>query len=79
MVSAGCVPFRIRFIALKLPRIPKEIVNADAKLKDGVELSVADRPWAPPQWCGVRVRVLVWVAGPRGGVGEAYMGFEGMV
>ena len=30
-------------------KVPKEIVKADAKLKDGAELSVADRTWAHPQ------------------------------
>ena len=30
-------------------KAPKEIVKADAKLKDGAELSVADRTWVHPQ------------------------------
>ena len=30
-------------------KVPKEIVKADAKLKDGAELSVADRTWVHPQ------------------------------
>ena len=30
-------------------KVPKEIVKADAKLKDGAELSVADRTWTHPQ------------------------------
>ena len=30
-------------------KVPKEIVKADAKLKDGAELSVADRTWMHPQ------------------------------
>ena len=30
-------------------RVPKEIVKAEAKLKDGAELSVADRTWVHPQ------------------------------
>ncbi|WP_179154898.1 hypothetical protein [Corynebacterium fournieri] len=29
--------------------MPKEIVKADAKLKYGAELSVADRTWTHPQ------------------------------
>lgn len=29
-------------------RVPKEIVKADVKLKDGVELSAADRMWTYP-------------------------------
>ena len=30
-------------------KVPKEIVKADAKLKNGAELSVADRTWTHPQ------------------------------
>ena len=30
-------------------KVPKEIVKADAKLKDGAELSVVDRTWTHPQ------------------------------
>ena len=30
-------------------KVPKEIVKADAKLKDGAELSVAERTWTHPQ------------------------------
>ena len=30
-------------------KVPKEIVKADAKLKDGAQLSVADRTWTHPQ------------------------------
>ena len=30
-------------------KVPKEIVKADAKLKAGAELSVADRTWTHPQ------------------------------
>ena len=30
-------------------KVPKEIVKADAKMKDGAELSVADRTWTHPQ------------------------------
>ena len=30
-------------------KVPKEIVKADAKLKDGAELSMADRTWTHPQ------------------------------
>ncbi|MDC7108975.1 DNA methyltransferase [Corynebacterium afermentans] len=30
-------------------KVPKEIVKADAKLKDGAELPVADRTWTHPQ------------------------------
>ena len=61
-------------------KVPKEIVKADAKLKDGAELSVADRTWVHPQ-SGVEYvyeypfRQLDREADMR----EAYKRFEGMV
>lgn len=61
-------------------KVPKEIVKADAKLKDGAELSVADRTWVHPQ-SGVEYvyeypfRQLDREADMR----EAYERFEGMV
>ena len=61
-------------------QVPKEIVKADAKLKDGAELSVADRTWMHPQ-SGVEYvyeypfRQLDREADMR----EAYARFEGMV
>ena len=61
-------------------KVPKEIVKADAKLKDGAELSVADRTWVHPQ-SGVEYvyeypfRQLDREADMR----EAYVRFEGMV
>ncbi|MCT1684226.1 type II restriction endonuclease subunit M [Corynebacterium appendicis] len=61
-------------------KVPKEIVKADAKLKDGAELSVADRAWVHPQ-SGVEYvyeypfRRLDREADMR----EAYARFEGMV
>ena len=60
-------------------KVPKEIVKADAKLKDGAELSVADRTWTHPQ-SGVEYvyeypfRQLDREADMR----EAYARFEGM-
>ena len=61
-------------------KVPKEIVKADAKLKDGAQLSVADRTWVHPQ-SGVEYvfeypfRQLDREADMR----EAYARFEGMV
>lgn len=61
-------------------KVPKEIVKADAKLKDGAGLSVADRTWTHPQ-SGVEYvyeypfRQLDREADMR----EAYARFEGMV
>ncbi|WCZ39954.1 DNA methyltransferase [Corynebacterium jeddahense] len=61
-------------------KVPKEIVKADAKLKDDAELSVADRTWTHPQ-SGVEYvyeypfRQLDREADMR----EAYERFEGMV
>jgi len=61
-------------------KVPKGIVKADAKLKDGAELSVADRTWVHPQ-SGVEYvyeypfRQLDREADMR----EAYARFEGMV
>ena len=61
-------------------KVPKEIVKADAKLKDGAELSVADRTWTHPQ-SGVEYvykypfRQLDREVDMR----EAYARFEGMV
>ena len=60
-------------------KVPKEIVKADAKLKDGAESSVADRTWTHPQ-SGVEYvykypfRQLDREADMR----EAYARFEGM-
>ncbi|RUQ11735.1 hypothetical protein D8M31_08960 [Corynebacterium genitalium] len=60
-------------------KVPKEIVKADAKLKDGAELSVADRTWMHPQ-SGVEYvyeypfRQLDREADMR----EAYARFEGI-
>ena len=60
-------------------KVPKEIVKADAKLKDGAELSVADRTWTHPQ-SGVEYvyeypfRQLDREADMR----EAFARFEGM-
>ena len=60
-------------------KVPKEIVKADAKLKDDAELSVADRTWTHPQ-SGVEYvyeypfRQLDREADMR----EAYSRFEGM-
>lgn len=60
-------------------KVPKEIVKADVALKDGVELSVADRTWTHPQ-SGVEYfyeypfRQLDREADMR----EAYARFEGM-
>ena len=61
-------------------KVPKEIVKADAKLKDGAELSVADRTWVHPQSSVEYVyeypfRQLDREADMR----EAYEGFAGMV
>lgn len=61
-------------------KVPKEIVKAGAVLKDGAELSVADRTWTHPQ-SGVEYvyeypfRQLDREADMR----EAYARFEGMV
>jgi len=61
-------------------KVPKEILKADAKLKDGAELSVADRTWTHPQ-SGVEYvyeypfRQLDREADMR----EAYARFEGVV
>ena len=61
-------------------KVPKEIVKADANLKDGAELSVADRTWTHPQ-SGVEYvyeypfRQLDREADMR----EAYARFEGVV
>ena len=61
-------------------KVPKEIVKADAKLKDGARLSEADRTWTHPQ-SGVEYvyeypfRQLDREADMR----EAYARFEGMV
>ncbi|MGV0373529.1 Eco57I restriction-modification methylase domain-containing protein [Corynebacterium pilbarense] len=61
-------------------KVPKKIVKADAKLKGGAELSVADRTWTHPQ-SGVEYvyeypfRQLDREADLR----EAYARFEGMV
>ena len=61
-------------------KVPKEIVKADAKLKDGAELSVADRTWTHPQ-SGVEYvyeypfRQLDREADMR----EAYARFEGVI
>jgi len=61
-------------------KVSKEIVKADAKLKDGAELSVADRTWVHPQ-SGVEYvyeypfKQLDREADMR----EAYVRFEGMV
>ena len=61
-------------------KVPKEIVKADAKLKDGAQLSEADRTWTHPQ-SGVEYvyeypfRQLDREADMR----EAYARFEGMV
>ncbi|OFL18492.1 restriction endonuclease subunit M [Corynebacterium sp. HMSC067D03] len=61
-------------------KVPKEVVKADAKLKDGAELSVADRTWTHPQ-SGVEYvyeypfRQLDREADMR----EAYARFEGVV
>ena len=60
-------------------KVPKEIVKADAKLKEGAELSLADRTWVHPQ-SGVEYvfeypfRQLDREADMR----EAYARFEGM-
>ena len=60
-------------------KVPKEIVKADAKLKSGAELSVADRTWTHPQ-SGVEYvyeypfRQLDREADMR----EAYARFEGV-
>lgn len=60
-------------------KVPKEIVKADAKVKDGAKLSVADRTWTHPQ-SGVEYvyeypfRQLDREADMR----EAYKRFEGM-
>ena len=61
-------------------KVPKEIVKADAKLKDGAQLSEAERTWTHPQ-SGVEYvyeypfRQLDREADMR----EAYARFEGMV
>ena len=61
-------------------KVPKEIVKADAALREGEELSVADRTWVHPQ-SGVELvfehpfRQLDREADMR----EAYTRFEGMV
>ena len=60
-------------------KVPKGIVKADVKLKDGAELSVVDRMWVHPQ-SGVEYvyeypfRQLDREADMR----EAYVRFEGM-
>ena len=58
-------------------KAPKEIVKADAKLKDGAELSVADRTWTHRQsgvkyMCEYPFRQLDREADMR----EAYARFE---
>ena len=61
-------------------KVPREIVKADAALREGEELSVADRTWVHPQ-SGVELvfeypfRQLDREADMR----EAYTRFEGMV
>ena len=55
-----CMIYRTQFLVMRRydqedrfdgngRKVPKEIVKADAKLKDGAELSVADRTWVHPQ------------------------------
>ena len=61
-------------------KVPKEIVKADAKLKDGAELSVEDRTWTHPQ-SGVEY-VYEYPFRPLNrekDMREAYARFEGMV
>ena len=61
-------------------KVPKEIVKADAKLKGGAELSLADRTWTHPQ-SGVDY-VYEYPFRPldrEEDMRKAYKRFEGMV
>ena len=61
-------------------KVPKDVMKLQAKLRDGEELSVADRTWVHPQ-SGVEYvlvypfRQLDWEVDMR----EAYARFDGMV
>ena len=60
-------------------KVRKEIVKADAKLKDGAELSVADRTWTHPQ-SGVEYvyEYLFRQLDREADMREAYARFEGV-
>ena len=55
-------------------KVPKNIVKADAKLKDGAELAAADRTWAHPQSGAEYVYEYPFRQLDR----EAYARFEGL-